>query len=177
MGRNCMRKLLLLVVVFASQLVGSQYVPDKLGNARILLLKKGFVVKKDGKKHKIAEHNLDPLLRKMNSDQRMKYFTKGHVDLNQLSDGDYTLKANPKIKGGGILGATIGAFFGKAVVSIIGHGAIGLVGLGATLFTGPVGGWAVVTALESTCGVMIEGASIKGAIAGGIAGGVATGPI
>ena len=76
----------------------------------------------------------------------------------------------------GILGAIGGAFAGKAIVSIIGHGTI--IGLsGAVACANPALGATVAMALESTCGPMIEAYSIKGAIVGGIAGGVITGPV
>ena len=172
MGRNCMRKLLLLVAMFSLQLVGSQYVPDKLGNARILLLKKGFAVQRDGKKYKIAEHNLDQTLRKMSSEQRSKYFSKGHVELNQLSDGEYSLKANPKLKGGGVFGAWLGSTLGYGLVTFAGHGAIQLIAVCTGPFYVPVSG-----TLHKMLAVPIHTAATTAGIAGGIAGGVATGPV
>lgn len=63
-------------------------------------------------------------------------------------------------------------------MSLVGHGAIALVSIGtATVTLNPAAGWAVEVALESTCGPMIEAASIKGAIGGGILGTTASGPV
>lgn len=85
--------------------------------------------------------------------------------------------SSPEMVQCGAGGAMVGAFVGKALVSLIGHGAITIVALGATVVGGPAAGWATAGALESCFGPYIESASLKGAMAGGIAGAVATGPV
>jgi hypothetical protein len=72
----------------------------------------------------------------------------------------------------GIIGASIGAFLGKILVSLIGHGAICVI----AALTGPAA-IPVGIALESIFGSAIEGASLAGAIAGGITLGAITGPV
>ena len=134
--------------------------------------KKGFVVLHDDKKHVIEKAFMDKTARDMTKES-LKHFVKtGYFALNQTNDGTFTLKTHYRLPGGGILGATIGAFLGKATVSIVGHGVIQLV----ALCTGPAY-FPTMMALESCFGHAIEIASVKGAIAGGIALGTATGPV
>lgn len=101
----------------------------------------------------------------------------GYIVVNQMSDGEYVLRANIRLLGGGLFGASAGAWVGKFVVYGVCHGAIGLVAFGATCVGGPVAGYAVAGGLESTFGTAIEILSTTAALACGIAGGVATGVV
>lgn len=177
--------LALLLSIFSMQSNGSQilsikdsavFAPQRLGNIKLRYDNQGYSVLQNGKPHRIEIGDVDPLLRKMNREQLKKFQQKGLIAVNQADNGEFSLKAAANMKGGGIWGAVVGAFLGKAAVSVVGHGAIAIVSGAVGLFCPPAG-LALGISLESTCGPMIEAASIKGAIAGGIAGGVATGPV
>lgn len=112
------------------------------------------------------------------SGKALKNLFSKNKTLEVLPNGEtYFINTRQALKGGGVWGSVIGAWIGKAAVSIVCHGGIGLVGLAATAVGGPAAGFAVVTGLESTLGASIETASMAGAIGCGIAGGVLTGPV
>jgi len=147
-------------------------VPKRLGNLDLYHSKKGFYVREDDKKHTIKKYYTDPVVRNMTKTELKSFLTAGYLSINQMNDGEYSLKANGRLVGGGALGASIGAFLGKAAVYVVGHGAIQIV----AILTGPAYP-VTVLALEGCFAVPIEAASMAGAIAGGIALGVATGPV
>lgn len=146
--------------------------PSKLGELDLYHSKKGFYIRKDDQKKRIQKYDTDPILRNVSRKQLAAFLTDGYLSVNQMDNGDYSLKAKQRLNGSGPLGAAIGCFLGKATVSIVGHGAIQLV----ALCTGPAY-FPVMIALESTLGVAVEKASLVGAVAGGIALGAATGPV
>jgi hypothetical protein len=150
----------------------SVFVPDKLGSVELYHNKKGFYVKQDNEKHLIKKYFTDPIVRDITKKQLNAFLKNGYLSLNQMNDGEFSLKASGRLNGGGAVGAVIGAFLGKAAVSVVGHGAIQIV----ALCTGPAY-FPTMVALESCFGYAIEAASIKGAIGGGILLGAATGPV
>jgi hypothetical protein len=151
----------------------SVFVPEKLGSLELYHHdKKGFVVRQDDKKYIVKKYFTDSMVRDITKKQLKSFLEAGYFSINQMEDGQFSLKAKGRVNGGGALGAAIGAFLGKAAVSVVGHGAIQIV----ALCTGPAY-LPTVFALESCFGAQIEAASIQGAIAGGIALGVATGPV
>jgi hypothetical protein len=146
--------------------------PSKLGNFDLYHSKQGFYVRKDDQKYEIKKYFTDPIVRDITKTDLKAFLQSGYLSINQMSNGEYSIKANGRLIGGGALGASIGAFLGKAAVYVVGHGAIQLV----AICTGPAYP-VTVLALEGCFAVPIEAASMAGAIAGGIALGVATGPV
>jgi hypothetical protein len=116
-------------------------------------------------------------LRTVSNEQLKRFLTGGHgyLKLNKTHSGEYSLDYAVRGEGGGALGVTAGAWFGKAIVSVVCHGTIMIIGAGVGLVATPVAGTAFIIAAESTCGAAIETASLAGAIGFGILGGVATG--
>lgn len=134
--------------------------------------KNGFVVIKDGEKHQIEKVLMNKTARDMDKKHLKHFLNFGFFHLDQANDGKFTLKAHYRLPGRGVIGASIGAFFGKAAVSVLGHGAIHLV----ALCTGPAY-LPTVFALEGCFGAAIESSSYAAGIAAGMALGVATGPV
>lgn len=100
------------------------------------------------------------------------YLAQSYLTLNQVGDGEFSLDSNGRLPGGGAFGAAFGVLFGKASVSVVGHGLIYLV----TLPAGPAqlpAAWA----LESIFGPTIETASMHAAVCMGLFFGVASGPV
>jgi hypothetical protein len=97
----------------------------------------------------------------------------GKFKVSKFSNGEYAVRADGDLKGGGALGATGGAIFGKFLVHFIGQGVIQI----AAICTGPAYP-ATILALEAALlPTVIEPLSNVAAIGCGIAGGVATGPV
>lgn len=153
------------------------FVPRSLGQVSVFKTEEGFAVEKDGERTPITPYRVESTLRKMDSQQLAKFLTAGYLSVQKSSDGEYGLESHARVKGGGLFGATVGAFLGKGLVSVVGHGSIYLVSLGISAVATPAVGTGVGLFLEGTLGHMIEAASIHAAIAGGIMGGVATGPV
>lgn len=148
------------------------FVPERLGSLQLNHGENGFSIIQDGKKYEIQKCFIDSGLRNTNKEQLQAFLKSGYISVNQADDGTFTLKAHSRILGGGAIGAAIGAFLGKATVSVIGHGII----VAVSALTGPAAPVTFV-ALESCFGAAIEATSMAGAVAGGIALGVATGPV
>ncbi len=133
----------------------------------------GFTVKKPGGLLKVLpKYDVDPMLRGKKSALIQAFCEKGgYISLNEMNNGDFSLRSHARGLGGGPGGATVGCYLGKFLVSFVGHGAIQIVAFAS----GPAY-LATLAGLEATFGPQIEAASQIGAITGGIIGGVATGP-
>ena len=99
-----------------------------------------------------------------------------YIKVFQFGDGKYGLHLKTRLPGGGFLGGAIGAVFGKAAVSVLGHGTIWIV-CRAVDVVAPGAGVAANIALESVVGPIIEAASYKAALGTGVIAMVATGPV
>jgi len=103
-----MRKSLLSLSLVSLSLAACVRAPERLGSVVLINSPEGFVVHKDNKNHLVEQDCLDTTLRKMNQNQRELYLSKGGaLLLNQASNGEYTLKSVPNIKGGGPVMAAI----------------------------------------------------------------------
>lgn len=154
----------------------ARFASHKLGKVDVYHNNGEFLITHNNKIHVVENHCVDKPLRNIDKHKLAMFLTHGHLAINKTDNGEFTIRGNTHLKGGGVIGATVGAFLGKAAVSVVGHGTIAIVS-GTVGFFCPPAGWALAVSLESTCGPMIEAASLQGAIAGGIAGGVATGPV
>lgn len=151
----------------------STFIPQQLGDVKIYHSQKDFYVKTNNIKHPVKSCFVDKEVRKIGKEQLKQFLADGgYLSLNEMSDGSFSLNANKRLPGGGVLGASIGAFLGKAAVYVVCHGAIQVAGV----LSGPAYP-VTVLALESWFAVPIEGASMAGAVAGGMIGAVATGPV
>lgn len=148
------------------------FVPNHLGLLELYHGKNGFYVRQDDKKYEVKKYFTDPLVRDVSEKQLKNFLKNGYISLNQMNDGEFSLKAKGRVNGGGALGASIGAFLGKAAVYVVGHGAIQLI----SICTGPAYP-VTLLALTGCFAIPIETASMAGAVAGGIILGVATGPV
>jgi len=169
-----MRKILLLLSSVVSLSLSASLKSDFVA---VINGPKGFAVLKDGKIDNVGPEAVDSTLRKMDFQQRNMFLLKnGNISVDQDESGQFHLKFAPKLNGGGVWGARIGAFLGKAIVSIVGHGVIAIITKVASR-RGDAAAVATGVGLESTMGAAIEAASMKGAIIGGIIGGIITGPL
>lgn len=102
--------------------------------------------------------------------------SSGYISVNQMSDGEYCLRANIRVSGGGGVGAVTGFWLGKAAT----HGALQVVAWGVGGLVGifcPPAGLIVTGTIIGTLAVPVEAASNIVGLAAGIALGAATGPV
>lgn len=106
----------------------SLFVPERLGSLELYHNDKGFSIYHDNKKHDVKKYHVDPMLRNINKKQLKGFLKHGYLFVNQMDDGEYSLKAKGRVNGGGpILGmaaywitkclcyGTIGAAIGAAI--------------------------------------------------------------
>lgn len=167
-----MRQLLLLslfsVSAFCSQVAEKP--------TRMFASNKGFIVQQGGKLTRVAEHNLDGELRKLNLQQRAALLKKGGVAMKQLHDGEHRLAVNHKLKGGGPVAGAIAYWITKSlcwggVVTTATVAAGGVVA--ATVATGGAALGAGAGAVATVTGAATAATGIGiGALGGGAAGAV-----
>ena len=129
------------------------FAPERLGSVELCHGKKGFSVLQNNKKHAIAKYFIDPLLRDITREQLGAFLQGGYLSINQMNDGEFSLKANGRIKGGG---PAFGAFMYWATKSLC-------YGTAA----------AVITTTVAVTGGAVVGAAGGGAVAGAATGAVA----
>ena len=159
----------------------SVFVPNRLGDIKLLHDKKGFSVIKDNQKHVIERYNTDKIVRNMTKEELLSFLAVGYVSLNQMDNGDYSLKANGRINGGGPILGTIAYWTTKVICYAIPVAALGTAvvvtggAAGAAVAGGAAAAGTVVTTAAATTGTIATtvGAVTTTAAAGAIAGGAA----
>jgi hypothetical protein len=141
------------------------FVPAKFGELELYHSKKGFSVMQDDQKHKIQKCFTDPLVRDINREKLEAFLQAGYLSINQMNDGEFSLKAKGRIHGGG---PAFGGFMYWLTKSIC-YGVLA-VGSGAAVVTTGTG---VVAAVAGT--TVATGAGTAAAI--GLAGNAASAAI
>ncbi len=134
--------------------------------------KDGFFVRTSDDDVRVQRYDTDKLFRGRKVKDIARYSTMGKFKLSKLDNGEYVVCSHGEIKGGGLLGATVGAYVGKYGTYVVGHGGI--------IVASAMTGWGCVAtfiALEGQLAIPIETASNVAALAGGILLGAATGPV
>lgn len=116
---------------------------ESLGDLQLFKYQDNFYVAKEGKATLVKPYDVDPLLKKAKTETLVKYFEEnGYIQIEQLANKDYILKAKGKILGGGPIlasvfyGATKAVCYGtfiagaSATVASTGGGAIIIAGAG-----------------------------------------------
>lgn len=87
----------------------SVFVPGRLGKLGLSHDGSRFNVTKDGERVTIPSHWTDKNMRNISQERLAKFLEKGYLSVNQMDNGEYTLKANVRGNGGGpILGQVLG---------------------------------------------------------------------
>ena len=153
-------------------------VPERLGSLDLYHSKKGFYVRHDDKKQTIKKYFTDPMLRDITKPQLKAFLANGYLTVNQMEDGEYSLKAKGRMVGGGPIFGTIAYWVTKSLCYGTAVGAIGAtvvatggavggaVGGGAFLAGNAVIGTAAATtattAIATTTGI-VTGTVVTGA--------------
>ena len=74
--------------------------PSKLGKVNVTHSNKQFKVVQNGKVHDVQNAWVDKPLRGIETAQLAKYLRHGYISVNQLDNGEFTLKANNRVNGG-----------------------------------------------------------------------------
>jgi len=151
--------------------------PSSLGEIKVFHDEDGFSVEQDGEMFFVEKCWIDSSLQDISSEELEEYLTSGKIFVNQMEDGEFSLRTRLFLKGGGAGGATFGFWLGRAIV----YGTVAVASTVATVVAAPVVGTvaagAAVTAAVATVAPVIEGAAQVASLAGGILGGTATGPV
>lgn len=154
------------------------HAPSALGDIEVVADTHDFFVKKNGILNRVQRHDVDRTLKAAHKQLALQKLLKnGYVSVSRYDNGDYKLNVHGRINGGGLWGATIGAYSGKFLTHLVAQGCILTVSAGVALVATPAAGIAVGVALEKTLAIPVEILSNTVAVAGGIALAVATGPV
>ncbi len=155
---------------------GSLQIPQRLGNITLHHSEDGFTIRDQGIDVPVKSYMVDKKLRGVSPKDLSKILVNGgYIAVENRSGSDYSLQFQGRVKGGGPVGATVGAIAGKAAV----HGTAQVVYLGISGLVGwfcPPAAPAVYAMLQATFATPVELASNVAAVAGGIALGTLTGP-
>ncbi len=141
-------------------------------NAALFYDKEGFFVREDDNDVRVHGYDTDKFFQGKSVEEMARYAMIGGFKVSQFDNGQYAVRTQGALKGGGVGGATGGFYFGKFLTHFVCHGAIQV----AALCTGPAY-FATLAGLEGTFMVPIEAASNVVALGFGVAAGVATGPV
>jgi hypothetical protein len=79
----------------------SVFVPEKLGSIDLYHGKNGFYIRQNDEKHLIQKCFTDPMIRNMTPKQLKAFQEVGRFEINQMNDGELSLKAKGRVVGGG----------------------------------------------------------------------------
>ena len=150
--------------------------PSSMDKVALFHDEDGFRVSQNNEMHSVEKCWVDSSLQNISRENLKKFLAAGYIRVNQMDSGEFSLQARNLIKGGGLGGAAVGFWIGRALV----YGSVAVVGAVATVVAAPVVGLvaagAAVTATVAFYAPVIATAAESAGLAGGIIGGVATGP-
>ena len=166
---------LLVTPVFSASKLSSDkiYAPARLDTVDVQHSPCGFMVNNQP----VQSQHMDKELRSITPSKLAVALRSGYIQVDQSLNGQYKLQYQPRLNGGGALGASIGFWFGKILTHAVVQGIIVLSAGGATLVGGPQTGAWVWGTMEKTLWVPTEIASNKIGLGLGIAFGAGTGPV
>lgn len=176
MQNKCIKGLLLSLIISQSYAMkfndDAVVAPADMGKIELHHSRGSYYVKEGEKLSEVAKGFTDPLLRGRTLKQLKNFQKNGSISVYKFKEGEYRLTAQPKLKGSGLVGASLGAKIGMFTVHFLGHGTILIIGA----CTGPAAP-ATIVALEAAWGPSIIAGGKIGALTGGLLGGVLTGPV
>ncbi len=87
---------------------------QKTGKAFVNLNNEGYTLNYNGQSHSIENGDIDPLLRKMNSNQLESFQTKNDIVVKQMSDGSFVVRPELKLNGSGPIAGWLAYWITKA---------------------------------------------------------------
>jgi hypothetical protein len=89
------------------------HAPSRLGLIAVMHNKHHFAVEDVHGVHEVNPVNMDSELRRLKTDRLALLSSQGYVQVNRTDDGQYTLRMQNRLPGGGEKGAQYGAIIGK----------------------------------------------------------------
>ncbi len=157
----------LLIVLLLSNSIKSEptkiqevFAPNRLGNIQLLRDENGFLVFQDGVRHQVKKIWTDPILREITTTKLKKFLANGYIQVEKMSDNEFTLKAKGRLLGSGPIAGFVAYWATKA----IGYGSATAIAVVSTIASGGAAAPAVAVGLASATPV-IESASAATAVA------------
>ncbi len=163
----------------AQALASSCHIPQRLGKVGLGYKDGDFYSFTEKGLRKVQRADVAKPLRGIEPDNLKKLLKVCTLSINKCGAEDYSIKAYPRMHGGGLGGAKAGFWIGKALGYGIVFGGVALVCSPLLLIPG-AGPPAYATAVKTgwaTTAPLAEGLSTSMAVGVGIAGAVATGPV
>lgn len=130
----------------------SVFIPTDLGKVNLFHGKKGFSVYENDKKHTIQKCFTDKMVRDLSKEQLKAFLEVGYISINQMNNGEFSLKAKGRINGGGPLLGSAAYWVTKSLCYAVGITAVGVTTAGAVTAVVATGG-ALAPALAGTTAI------------------------
>lgn len=159
----------LTLIIPSSQVITK----NSVGKIVLLYDEEGFIVKQGDEFTRVHKYNTDKIFKKFDFKSMAKYvLLNNKIKVTQFDNGEYIVREQGGLKGGGIFGAQAGFLAGNFAFNFVAYGSIILV----STLTGPAAP-ATAAALSATLSPFIQTGAMTAGLAVGMAGAVATGPI
>lgn len=116
-----MKKLLLTMVTLSCPLIGMEEIKSNnrsaARNAVLMYCSEGFKAREDGVTKDIQSHRVDKDVRNLDRTSLNKYLANGYLTLDKNQDGEYSVKADGRLKGGN---EVLGLLFYGATYLVLG---------------------------------------------------------
>jgi hypothetical protein len=137
--------------------------PEKLGTINLAYKPNtGFFIKQNNAIIPINNYDVDPLLRCITPAQLQAFLNKNYIVVNQMSNGDFTLKANGRLLGAGPVAGMCAAWIVRGTMYTAGATVV----TGAVIASAPIAATtAVVVATAPVSAPAALAASTSGIVA------------
>jgi len=127
-----------------------------LSDVQVFHIRNSFFALREGVLTKIHPYNVDQELRNLSEEDVKKFLENGCLQLTQSSNGDYNLKAQSRVLGGGANGALFGYWACKTVCwAFVGTAATVGTGVVITAAAPAVGGALGLSAAQTATGTIM----------------------
>ena len=175
--------LALLLSVTASQAWGMEVPamkPSALKAIRLIHKRKSFQVVDKGKTHAVPSHWVDKEVRAVSTARLAKMLDHGYLSVNKLSNGEFSVKANGRLQGGGpALGVSVYWGVKSTLYGLLGGAAAATAAGTGVAIVGALGGAGALAGAGTFAGKVALGGPVAIAaktlvVGAGLAGNVAT---
>ncbi len=154
---------------FSPDSVRSEGIDEKVG---LFFDEEGFFVRSNDENIRVHSYDTDPIFKNRKQKDILRFALGNKFKLKKLDNGEYKVEAAGGLKGGGVVGATVGAHVGVVATNVVGHGILMFI----SSFSGPAAPW-VYAGLAASYGPMILATSKAVGVGVGVVAAVATGPV